>query len=89
MCLCGVTGCSGQFNPHSSDNVLTGPWQGPITIDRTRPVALNPYWNLTVLDWTMNPQGPVEDSLFWNLTGVDRTLPLSVRSLDHSSVRSH
>ena len=85
MCLCGVTGRSGQFNPHSSDNVLTGRWQGPITTDRTRPVALNPYWNLTGLDRTLNPQGPVStdqtrpvaDSLLWNLTGVDRTLPLS------------
>ena len=60
-------------------------------------VALNPHWNLTVLDRTLNPQGPVStyrtrsvtDSLLWNLTGVDRTLPLNVWSLDHSSVRSH
>ena len=77
--------------------MLTGRWQGPVTIDRTRPVALNPYWNLTVLDRTLNPQGsvstdlmrPVADSLLWNLTGVDQTLPFSVRSLDLSSVRSH
>ena len=71
---------------------LTGRWQGPVTTDRTRPVALNPYWNLTVLDRTLN-QGPVStdrtrpvaDCLLWNLTGVDRTLVLSVRSLDHSA----
>ena len=87
----------GQFNPRTSENELTGHWQGPVTTDRTRPVALNPYWNLTVLDQTLNPQGLVStdrtrlvaDSLLWNLTGVDRMLPLSVRSLDHSSVRSH
>ena len=97
MCLCGVTGRSGQFNLQTSEKVLTGCWQGPVTPDRTHPVALNPYWNLTVLDRTTNPQGPiitdrtrpVKDSLLWNLTGVDRTLPFSVRSLDHSSVRSH
>ena len=96
MSFYGVTGRSGQFNPHSSDNVLTGCWQGPITTDRTRPVALNPHWMLTVLDRTLNPQGPVStdrtrlvaDSLLWNLTGVDWTLPHSVRSLDHSSIRS-
>ena len=35
--------------------------QGPVSIDRMRPVAL---------------------SQVWTLTGVDRTLPLSVRSLD-------
>ena len=62
-----------------------------------RPVANIPHWNLTVLDRTQNPQGPVStdrtrpvvDSLLWNLTGVDRTLALSVRSLDLSSVRSN
>ena len=78
-----LTGCSGQFNPQTSDNVLTGCWQGPITTDRMRPVTLNPYWNLTVLDRTLNPQGPVRtdrtrpvtNSLLWNLTRVDRTLP--------------
>ena len=59
MSFCGVTGRSGQFNPHSSDNVLIRHYQGPITTDRTRLVALNPYWNLTVLDRTLNPQGPV------------------------------
>ena len=97
MSFCGVTGRTGQFNPHSSDNVLTGHWQGLVSTDRTHPIALNPYWNLTVLDRTLNPQGPVStdrtrpvvDSLLWNLTGVDRMLPLSIRSLDHSSVRSH
>ena len=97
MSFYGVTGRSGQFYLHSSDNVLTRRWQGLVTTDRTRPVALNPYWNLTVLDRTLNPQGPVStyrtrpvvDSLLWNLTGVDRMLPFSVRSLDHSSVRSH
>ena len=96
MCLCGVTGRSGQFNSQTSDNVLTGRCQGPVTTDRTRPVALNPHWNLTVLDRTLNPLGPVStdrtrlvaEFLFWNLTGVDRTLDLSVRSLDHSSIRS-
>ena len=51
-----LTGRSGQFYPHSSENVLTGRWQGPITTDRMRPVALNPYWNLTVLDRTLNPR---------------------------------
>ena len=88
-----LTGRSGQFNPHSSENVLTGRWKDPVTTDRTRPVALNPYWNLTVLDHTLNPQGSVStdwtclvtDSLLWNLTGVDRTLDFSVRSLDHSA----
>ena len=58
--------------------------------DRTRPVAFFPHWNLTVIDRTLNPQGPVStdqtrsivDSLLWNLTGVDRTLTLSIRSLD-------
>ena len=52
---------------------------------------------LTVLDQTLNLQGPVStdrtrpvaDSLLWNLTGVDRTLALSVQSLDLSSVRSN
>ena len=61
--------------------------------DRTRPIAFNPHWNLTVLDQTLNPQGPVStdrtrsvaDFLFWNLTGVNWTLDLSVRSLDHSA----
>ena len=47
MNFCGVTGRSGQFNPHTSENELTGRRQGP--------VALNPYWNLTVLDRTLNP----------------------------------
>ena len=83
-----LTGRSGQFNPHSSENVLTRRWQGPVTTDRTHPVTLNPYWNLTVLDRTLNPQGPVADFLLWNLTGVDRTLDLSVRPLDLFSVRS-
>ena len=77
--------------------MLTGHWQGLVTTDRTRPVALNPYWNLTVLDHTLNPQGSVStdwtclvtDSLLWNLTGVDRTLDFSVWSIDLSSVRSH
>ena len=68
MSFCGVTGRSGQFNPHSSDKVLTGRWQGPITTDRTHPVALNPHWNLTVLDRTLNTQGPVS---------TDRTRPVS------------
>ena len=54
-----LTGRSDQFNLQTSENVLTGRWQGPVTPDRTRPVALNPYWNLTVLDRTTNPQGPV------------------------------
>ena len=89
MSFCGVTGRSGQFNPRTSKNVMTGRWQGPVSTDQTCPVALNPYWNLTGLDQTLNPQGPVADSLLWNLTGVDRTLPFSVRSLDLSSVRSH
>ena len=97
MSFCGVTERSDQFNPRTSEYVLTGRWQGLVTTDRTRPVALNPYWNLTVLDRMLNPQGPVStdrtrpvaDFLFWNLTGVDRTLDLSVRSLDHSSVWSH
>ena len=88
-----LTGRSGQFNPHTSDYVLTGRWQGPVTTDRTRPVPFFPYWMLTVLDQTLDPQGPVStdrmrpvaDSLFWNLTGVDRMLPLNVRSLDHSA----
>ena len=48
---------------------------------------------LTVLDRTLNPQGPVStdwtrpvvDSLLWNLTRVDRTLLLYVQSLDHSA----
>ena len=90
-----LTGRSGQFNPHTS--VLTGRWQGPVTTDRTRPVALNPYWNLTILNRTLNPQGPVStdqtrpvaDFLLWNFTGVDQMLPFSVWSLDLSSVRSH
>ena len=55
MCLYGVTRCSGQFNPHTSVYVLTGRWQGPVTTDRMRPVALNPYWNLTILDRMLNP----------------------------------
>ena len=88
-----LIGRSGQFNPHSSENVLTGRWQGPVTTDRTRPVLFFPHWMFTVLDRTLDPQGPVStdrtrpvvDSLFWNLTGVDWTLPLSVRSLDHSA----
>ena len=85
-----LTGRSGQFNPQTSKNELTGRWQGPVTPDRTRPVALYPYCNLTVLDRTLNPQGPVStdrtrpvvDSLLWNLTGVDRTQALSVWSHD-------
>ena len=44
-----LTGHSGQFNPRTSENVLTGRWQGPVTTDRTRPVALKrllePYWS--------------------------------------------
>ena len=91
MCLSGLTGRFGQFNPHTSVLVLTGCWQGPVTTDRTRLVPFFPHWMLTVLDRTLDPQGPIStdrtrpvaDSLFWNLTGVDRTLPLSVRSLDH------
>ena len=67
MSFYGVTERSGQFNPQTSENVLTGRWQGPVTIDRTRPVALNPYWNLTGLDRTLNPQGPVS---------TDRTRPV-------------
>ena len=59
-----LTGRSSQFNPHSSDKVLTERWQGLITTDRTRPVALNPHWNLTVLDRTLDPQG---------LISIDRT----------------
>ena len=93
MCLYGVTGRSGQFYSQTSDNVLTGRCQGPVTTDRTRPVPFFPHWMLSVLDRTLDPQGPVStdrtrpvaDSLFWNHTGVDWTLPLSVRSLDHSA----
>ena len=92
-----LTGRFGQFNPHTSVYVLTGRWQGPVTTDRTRPVPFFPHWMLIVLDRTLNPLGPVStdrtrpvtDSLLWNLTGVDWTLPLSVRSLDLSSVRLH
>ena len=88
-----LTGRSGQFNPQTSEYVLTGRWQGKITTDRTRPIALNPHWMLTVLDRTLDPQGlvridrprPIIDSLFWNLAGVDRTLVPSVRSLNHSA----
>ena len=43
MSFCGVTGRSGQFNPQTSDNVLTGRCQGLVTTDQTRPVAFNPY----------------------------------------------
>ena len=68
MSFYGVTGRSDQFNPQTSDKVLTGRWQGPITTDRTRLVALNPYWNLTVSDRTLNPQGPVS---------TDRTRPVA------------
>ena len=63
-----LTGRSGQFNPHTSENELTGRWQGPVTPDRTRPVALNPYWNLTVLDQMLNLQRPVN---------TDRTRPVT------------
>ena len=48
-----LTRRSGQFYPHSSENVLTGRWQGPITTDRTRPVANIPHWNLTGVDQTL------------------------------------
>ena len=72
MCLCGVTGRFGQFNPHTSVYVLTGRWQGPVTTDRTRLVPFFPHWMLTELDRMQNPQGPVStdrtrlvaDSLF-------------------------
>ena len=59
MCLYGVTGRSGQFNPHTSVYVLTGHWQGSVTTDQTRPVPFFPHWMLTVLDRTLDPQGPV------------------------------
>ena len=90
MCLYAVTGRSGH-----SDRTLRSvqPAHQCLSVDRTRSVALNPHWNLTILNRTLNPQGSVStdrtrsvaDLLFWNLTGVDRTLPLSVRSLNHSA----
>ena len=61
MCLCGVTGRSGQYTPNSSVYSVTGRCQHSISTDQTRPVTIFPLWNLT---------------------GVDRTLALSVRSLD-------
>ena len=54
-----LIGCSGQFNPHTSVYVLTEHWQGPVTIDRTRPVPFFPHWMLSVLDRTLDPLGPV------------------------------
>ena len=77
-----LTGRSGQFNPRTSKNVLTGRWQSPVTTDWTCPVALNPYWNLTELDRTLNPQGSVRTDRtrlvalnpHWMLTVLDRTL---------------
>ena len=76
-----LTRRSGQFNPHTSDQELIGRWQVPVTTDRMRPVPFFPHWMLTVLDRTRW----VVDFLLWNLTGVDRMLPLSVWSLDHSA----
>ena len=61
MCLCGVTGRSGQYTLNCSVYGVTGRWQRPVSTDRTRPVTIFPLWNLT---------------------GNDRTLALSVRSLD-------
>ena len=43
--------------------------EGPVTTDRTRPVAFFPYWMLTVLDRTLDPQGPVN---------IDRTRPVTL-----------
>ena len=91
-----LTERSGQYTLNSSVYSVIGRWQRPIITDRTRLVALNPRWNLTVLDRMLNPQGPIStdrtrpvtDFLFWNLTGVDRTLDLSVRSLQPLSVWS-
>ena len=66
MSFCGVTGRSGHVDrtlrsvqpAHqclSVDRTLTG----SITTDRTRPVALNPHWMLTVLDRTLARVHPV------------------------------
>ena len=65
-----LTGRSGQFNPRTSENVLTGRWQGPVTTDRMRPVTLNPYWNLTVLDRMLNPQGLVRTDWTHSVIGT-------------------
>ena len=85
MCFCGVTGRSGHV-----DRTLRSvqPAHQCLSVDRTRLVALNPHWNLIVLDRTLDTQGPVSIdrtrpvtlSQVWTLTGVDRTLALSVRS---------
>ena len=94
MSFCGTTGRSDRddrtlwsvqpANQHSSDDrTLTGSGQ-------YRPDASGRSWMLTVNDRTLDTQGPVTTdrtrpvtlSQVWTLTGVDRTLVLSVRSLD-------
>ena len=93
MCLYGVTGRSGQYYSQTSDNVLTGRCQGPVTTDRMRPVPFSPHWMLTVLDRTLDPQGPVSTDRtrpvtffpHWNLTVLDRTLdPQGPVSIDRT-----
>ena len=65
MCLYGVTGLSGHV-----DRTLRSvqPAHQCLSVDRTRPVAFFPHWMLTVLDRTLDPQGPVS---------IDRMRPVT------------
>ena len=86
MSFCGMTGCSDHI-----DRTLRSvqPAQQFSSDDRTL-LGSGRSWMLTVLDRTLDTQGPVSIdqtrpvalSQVWTLTGVDWTLPLSVRSCD-------
>ena len=94
MSFCGVTGRSDRF-----DRTLRSvqPAQQFSRDDRTmsgsgqyQPDVSGRSWMLTVIDRTLDTQGPVTTdrtrpvtlSQVWTLTGVDRTLAPSVRSHD-------
>ena len=55
MCLCGVTGRSGQYTPNSSVYSVTERNQCPVSTDWTRLVMIFPLWNLTRVDRTLAP----------------------------------
>ena len=50
MCLCGVTGRSGQYTPNSSVYSVTERWQHPVSNDRMRLVMIFSLWNLAGVD---------------------------------------
>ena len=53
MCLCGVTGRSGQYTPNSNVYSVTGHCQRLVSTDRTRLVMIFPLWNFTGNDRTL------------------------------------